>query len=120
MIPGDAGYLWPPVPTSDGALVARARDDGTVAVHDLRTGALVTTITASSPGRRVGIGFSPDRDRLVTVSEGDDFTPSVLVTRDISDERLVRVACRTAGRDLTADEWRTLVGDELPADLRCG
>src|SRR6266542_954048 len=70
--------------------------------------------------RKTGIAFSPDGTRLIMVTESAG--PGIdarLIWRDISDDALVRAACETAGRNLTAAEWRTFVGTDLPRDLSC-
>ncbi|MFS8096882.1 TIR domain-containing protein [Lentzea alba] len=115
-IAGDAGLFWPP--SSNGVLVARARGDNSVTVADLESGSVVLTVPGD-PESRVGIGFSGDGKWMLTVAESRDSGPATAVVRDISDENLVRTACTTAGRDLTADEWRALVDASAPDDLRC-
>jgi WD40 repeat protein len=120
VLAGDPSYIWPPVPSPDGRFIARPRSDSSIVLTDLATGA-VTTLAPSVavPGRRVGMAFSADGTRFVTVTEGDDTSQGLVVYRDLSDEALVRVACVTAGRSLTAAEWHTLVGTDLPDDLGC-
>ncbi|MGH3916791.1 MAG: TIR domain-containing protein [Pseudonocardiaceae bacterium] len=122
VIAGDPEFIWPPVTSSQGSLVARPRSDSSIVLADLDTGAVLTTLTpsVSVPGLRVGVAFSADGAQLVTVTEGDDSDQGLVVHRDISDEALVRTACATAGRDLTATEWQTLVGTDPPNDLSCG
>ncbi|MFC3895195.1 hypothetical protein ACFOWZ_27240 [Lentzea rhizosphaerae] len=116
-IAGDAGFIWRPI--SNGTLVARARADNAITLADLATGSVLASIPGDS-ARRVGIGFSGDGTRMLTLTESRDSGPATAVLRDISDDTLVRAACSTAGRDLTADEWRALVGtDSVPDDLRC-
>jgi len=114
---GDAGFVWPPA--SNGTLVARARDDGNVVVVDLASGSVLETIPSSGPGRRVGIAFSGDGSRLVTLTESDSDAPAIAVVRDIRDDTMTRAACTMAERELTADEWRALVNASVPEDLRC-
>lgn len=118
---GDPGYIWPPVSSPDGRFIARPRSDSSIVLTDLNTGAVLTTLPPSVavPGRRVGVAFSADGARLVTVTEGDDTSQGLVVYRDLSDDTLVRTACATAGRNLTAAEWQTIVGADLPDDLGC-
>ncbi|QFZ19579.1 TIR domain-containing protein [Saccharothrix syringae] len=116
-VAGDRGFVYRPA--SNGSLVARTRDDGTIVVADLDTGAVLGPLPATLSGGRVGVAFSGDGIRLVTVTEGAGTGLGRAVHRDISDETMVRTACATAGRDLRADEWNMLVGEPVPEDLMC-
>jgi hypothetical protein len=92
----------------------------TIEVSDLTTGATLATLaTPGRFGRKTGVAFSPDGRRLITVTAPGAETVSYLAQRDISDAALFRSACATAGRDLTAAEWRSFVGTAPPADLTC-
>ena len=123
-LPGDENFVWRPIASPDGTLVARRSTDGTIALDDLKTGARLTTL--ATPGNsvfyRTGIAFSPDGSRLVTVSEiPDAYKQGELTIRSISTHDLIKAACRAAGRDLTGAEWDTFVGGiDPPADLSCG
>ncbi|MGH4006872.1 MAG: hypothetical protein ACRDTH_01655 [Pseudonocardiaceae bacterium] len=118
---GDYSYIWPRSLPPHGTLVARHRSDSSIILVDLDTGAIVSAIAASItvPGRRTGIAFSSDGTQLITVTEGVDTNQGLVVHRDISDDALISAACATAGRDLTAAEWQTLVGADIPDNLRC-
>jgi WD40 repeat protein len=122
-LPGDGSYSWPPVPDEQGALVARRRSDGTVAIDDLHTGARLVGL-ATPRGKSVsktGVAFTPAGNVLVTVSEDDGFgSQPQLVWRDLSDRSLVETACDAVGRDLTEGEWRGFVGTDPPDELACG
>lgn len=117
VLPGD--QIWPPVATPNGEIIARTEIDGSITLIDQRSGAVLVRIPSRRPGAKVGIGFAGNGNRLVTVTEPDGLDPATADYRDIADESLVRTACATAGRDLTADEWRALVGTEPPGDLAC-
>ena len=120
VLPGDTTYAWPPTGNRQGTLVARPRTDFTIALNDLTTGATLATLaTPGRLGRKTSVAFSPDGQRLITVTAPGAETVSYLAQRDISDAALIRSACATAGRDLTADEWRAFVGTAPPADLSC-
>jgi WD40 repeat protein len=120
VLPGDPSYAWPPTGNRQGTLVARPRTDFTIALSDLTTGAsLATLATPGRLGRKTSVAFSPDGRRLITVTAPGAETVSYMAQRDISDAALIRSACATAGRDLTADEWRAFVGTAPPADLSC-
>lgn len=120
VLPGDTSYAWPPTGNRQGTLVARPRTDFTIALNDLTTGATLATLaTPGRLGRKTSVAFSPDGRRLITVTAPGAETVSYMAQRDISDAALIRSACATAGRDLTADEWRAFVGTAPPADLSC-
>lgn len=120
VLPGDSSYAWPPTGNRQGTLVARPRTDFTIALSDLTTGATLATLaTPGHLGRNTSVAFSPAGRRLITVTAPGAETVSYMAQRDISDAALIRSACATAGRDLTADEWRAFVGTAPPADLSC-
>ncbi len=69
------------------------------------------------PGHRLHTG----RQCAARGTPGEDGRPGsgTLDVYDLAPDRLVAVACATAGRDLTPDEWRQFVNDAVPDDLRC-
>ncbi|MCS7484564.1 RtcB family protein [Umezawaea endophytica] len=110
-------------------------------MSDVATGSTVATFPGES-SRKIGVAFSGDGRWMVTLAEptdAGDLTAvvldmsgeDVLVTRKgairaglgelgiIPDQALVKAACITAGRDLTADEWRAMVDSAVPDDLAC-
>jgi WD40 repeat protein len=123
-LPGDENFVWQPIASPDGTLVARRSTDGTIALDDLETGARLATLATpgSSVFYRTGIAFSPDGSRLVGVSEiPDAYKQGELTIRSISDQDLITAACEASGRDLTGAEWDTFVGGiDPPANLSCG
>lgn len=105
-----------------GTLVAMSRDDGTIALLDLDTGTQIGSFQtpAHSTFFKSGIAFTPDGERLITLSEAaDESSNGVLVQRDLSDRALLQAACRAAGPPLTAEQWRSFVGRDPPVDLSC-
>jgi hypothetical protein len=65
-----------------------------------------------------GLAFTADGASLV-VAYPEDAGSGELDAYDLAPDRLVQVACATAGRDLTPAEWRQFVNDAVPDDLRC-
>lgn len=121
VLPGDSSYAWPPTGNRQGTLVVRPRTDNTLVLGDLGTGATLAILrTPGEFARKTGVAFSPSGTRLIAVTASGATSASSLVERDLSDPVLVRSACATAGRDLTADEWRSFVGTAPPSDLSCG
>jgi WD40 repeat protein len=113
----------------DGRLAATVgAEDGMIHLVDLETGGVVATFEtpAHLSALKTGLAFSPDGKRLVAVSELlsseiADLDPDTaeLVSRELSDTSLVSIACKAAGKELTATEWQALVGTDPPSDLRC-
>lgn len=105
-----------------GNLVATYLTDGTLQLSSLVTGLRLGEFGFPHVGsQRPGFGFSSDGQTLALIYggiySGDTGTMNVI---DLSPATWTTLACETAGRDITADEWRRFVGDEVPADLRCG
>ena len=109
-------------PFTEGAgLVAIPSDLGAV-LYDASTDALLGTVPLPANGGSVrrGIGLAPDGSVLVSAYEPLQYEGKGLaVTTQLAPEDLVRVACRTSGGSLTADDWQVLVGTTPPADLTC-
>ncbi len=121
-IPGDESYAWKPVTNPGGTVVVRRRSDGTMVLYDLETGTRLGSFETrgGSAFLRTGIAFSPDGATLYALSEApDEINMGEFVRRDISDASLVKIACASAGRDLTTTEWRSFVGGDPPGDLSC-
>jgi hypothetical protein len=122
VLPGDESHSWPPVANEQGTAVARQRSNGSIVLADLDTSATLATFPSpsGSDALKTGIAFTPDGGRLVTVTESAGGPSNAqLIWRAISDDDIVRTACATAGRNLTAAEWQTFVGTSPPRDLSC-
>lgn len=104
-------------------LAARLRDDGVITLLDTVNAQVVGSIGEPNEvlyGMSPGIAFDADGSTLVVVHPtSDNGMPGELQTWRTSAEQWVRAACRSAGRDLTADEWRRYVNAAVPDDLRC-
>ena len=71
-------------------------------------------------GFRPGLAFTPDSSALLVAAPtrtGMGFGNARRLRP--RSHRLIQVACATAGRDLSPDEWRQFVNDAVPGDLRC-
>jgi hypothetical protein len=71
---------------------------------DASTATMQDTVTV--PGETVAAGQFRPGTTDVTVLDGS----GRVLTWDTRPERAIAFACRIAGRDLTADEWRTYLG----------
>lgn len=105
-------------------LAARLRDDATVVLVDVARIEVIGSLGDPSIviyGLAPGLSFTPDGRRLVVVSPYDPAIPGSGDVREyaVTPDAWLRVACRTAGRDMTADEWRQYVNDSVPDDLTC-
>jgi hypothetical protein len=72
-------------------------------------------------GPSPGVTFSRDGSRLIVAKPNENPNPlGFLHEYDISVAAWLIAACLAAGRDLTADESRQFVHDNVPADMECG
>jgi WD40 repeat protein len=104
-------------------LFAQYRNDGTVVLQDSRTGATVGSIAVHprTIGLKVSLAFSGDGDSIVTAVEGESDVgfPGELQQWRVSPHEWMRLACTTAGRNLTTAEWKEYAGTKPPTDLAC-
>ncbi|MEU4766690.1 hypothetical protein AB0H12_25880 [Actinosynnema sp. NPDC023794] len=104
--------------TQDGRVAARVRADHVLVLTDLGSGEPLGTIPLPHPSQGVS--------RLTAVAPGTDAShlltaePDGELTRwHLAEQEWVRAACASAGRDLSADEWRRYVGTQPPDSLAC-
>jgi WD40 repeat protein len=90
----------------DGSQILSGDAEGTLELWDASTGAVEDTILV--PDGRAGLGQFRPGTTDVTILDG---VGNVYIW-DTRPAYARAYACRTAGRDLTADEWRTYVGTE--------
>jgi hypothetical protein len=110
--------------TPDGSLAARLRRDGTVEVVDVARAGVLGVLGMPGQtryGMLSGLAFTADGAALAVAYPDNPDQPGSgeLDAYDLAPAKLVQVACATAGRDLTPDEWRQFVNDAVPDDLRC-
>jgi WD40 repeat protein len=88
----------------DGSLLLGADSQGTVSLWETATGTVQSAVTV--PGDSPAAGqFRPGTSDVTLVDNSGH-----VLTWDTRPEHAIEFACRIAGRDLTADEWRTYVG----------
>lgn len=121
--PGAVEDVPLPAMSSDGRLATTGGRYGVMSILDLdRGGAAFGRITVPVQDNRYpATAFSPDGSALITVTpEMESLDRPATISRLTLDPADWRAsACAVAGRDLTPEEWRTFVGTEPPADLRC-
>ncbi|RCW45842.1 WD40 repeat protein [Halopolyspora algeriensis] len=119
--PGDTGYTRSLAPLAGTNLVARLRADGTTVIANLTSGKILGSF--SLPPMTRGSLISPwSATALTSTSSGDLLTATSggkLVRWRFDEAAWLRTACATAGRGLTAGEWRDIIGTEAPDDLTC-
>ena len=106
-----------------GQLLIQQRSNGSLTVTDLTSGDVLGALTlpTDTAGLKTGLAFTQDGRRLITVTEGNNEqgTDALLGVWSMSADSWIKIACASAGRNLTAGEWRQYVGASLPADLTC-
>lgn len=104
--------------TPDGRVAARVRADHVLVLTDLISGEPLGTIPLAHPlqgvPRLTAVAPGTDGSHLLTAEPGGDLT-----RWHLSEQEWTRAACASAGRDLTADEWRRYVGTTPPDRLTC-
>lgn len=93
----------------DGAQLAAASDDGRIRIWDMAAPEAAPLVLRSHPTAPSVVVFNPDGDQIA--SGGDGGSVVIEPTRTAT---LATYACQRVGRDLTAREWRELVGPALP------
>jgi WD40 repeat protein len=122
VIAGTPGTVAGPV-TSGSGLAVEISDSGSGNVIDLKSGTALGTIglPTGTQINSTGVGMTPDGSSMVTATEGRNSSPDSGELTDwaMSPSVWVKVACATAGHDLTATDWRDYVGGPAPGDLAC-
>ncbi len=103
---GHTGRITFPEFSRDGRTLVTAAADGTVVIWDVASQKPLGSPIELAPSTFASVALSPDGSRLFAVS-----TRGEGVSFELSREAWKRHACRVAGRELTAAEWR----DALPA-----
>jgi hypothetical protein len=118
---GDPSYFLPPVPSPEGTIVARQRRNREITLVDVDTGATLATVppNTDSAGAHVGVAFSADGSRLLTVTDKLDARAPLLLDRDLSVAALIKSACMAAAGPLSDAEWQRFVGGPSPRHPAC-
>ena len=121
-LPGSGDFTNSFAVSPSGTLLARLLDDGTASITDLTNGAILASFKlpipvdsiAYDPWIATALAFTPDGQELLTASSGGE-----MMSWDLAGSALIRKACATAGRNLTAVEWREYVQTTPPDNLSC-
>ncbi|MGC4154409.1 MAG: toll/interleukin-1 receptor domain-containing protein [Propionicimonas sp.] len=111
-----------PVLSPDGRIVVTGGLTGTMSLVALDgRGSVFGRIGVPVETDRYAVSaFTADGSALLTAIQSMGERPAALRRLDLTREGWRTAACALAGRDLTPDEWRSYLGTEPPADLRCG
>jgi WD40 domain-containing protein len=105
----------------DGRKLASGSEDGTVILWDAATGQQLSAPMDVYFGDKVAVLFDPNGRFLATSAfrEGTDGPGAAFVVLwEVSVPKLLYRACQTAGRNMTAAEWRSYFGGE-PHRITC-
>ncbi len=105
-------------PAGTETVLAQVTADARVELLDAATGTAIGAVPLPTGtwAEKMGITFTPDGTALVLAAPG---SPGLVERWDVTPEGWIAAACRTAGRDLTPDEWQRVVGTRPPTDLAC-
>jgi WD40 repeat protein len=107
--------IWTVKFSPDGHHIVTGSQDGTARVFDAATGTEVSELRLSEPVWAVQ--YVNGQTFLVTASVHQ---PDVELTRhELRAQRLIDDACSRLGRNLTLDEWKQYVGNEIPYHETC-
>ncbi|MER5261955.1 WD40 repeat domain-containing protein [Actinosynnema sp. NPDC002837] len=121
-VPGGTPYARPLSWVPGTPFVGRIRNDGALVLIDLDAGTTLGELrlptsrasSAVAPWEATGIVGVGATGELLTA------TPHNTVSRwAVNEASWLDLACRSAARDLAAEEWRQVTDYDLPADLRC-
>lgn len=121
----NASYISRSEPATAGSLVAQQGSDGTIVITGLDSGRALGTmrLPERTVALKTGLAMSTDAGHLITVTEStSDFTANndgILASTSLTPATWVIAACLSAGRNLTADEWRNYIGSAPPSNLAC-
>jgi WD40 repeat protein len=118
---GGAGYARAMTVVAPLNVLARLTEQGNVELVSLDDHQLLGSLPVPYPQGATGeppweaTTMTASRDGQLVVATGAGAISRWWLTPD----RWAEVACRTAGRDLTAAEWAAEIGTAPPADLQC-
>ncbi|MER7443502.1 TIR domain-containing protein [Micromonospora avicenniae] len=120
---GDVGYARAITVVPETGLAVRLRANGQAVIIDINEGAVVGSVqlpsmtrgSTASPWHATAMVGAAGTGELLTATSGGS-----LVRWSMKDDVLLRIACDTAGRDLTTSEWESLAAVGPPEDLSCG
>jgi len=91
----------------DGTTLASLGFDGILTLSDAATATPRARVQPGPANRRATVGYHPDGHTVIV-----GYIDGTVIAYETDTEAWVAHACKVAGRDLTADEWRDALGDE--------
>ena len=113
-LPGAQGGLTNLQVSADGGTLIAGANDETVAVYDLPGGIRLGDPIATSSPLITSAYLRPD-GRVLIVNQQDG-----VAVWDLDPDHQQEAACRSAGRDLTREEWATYLGSIDTYRSTCG
>jgi WD40 repeat protein len=104
---GSRGAIQELYRTTDGSTIAVRGGDGVVTLVDVASGVQVGPAFTMTPDDQLYASLAIDGS---TLTYGGGLHSAIRVV-DLDPETWIDAACRIAGRNLTAAEWATYVGD---------
>jgi len=115
---GSRGFVTQLQGTADGTLIAAAGGDHSVILYDVATGARIGTPIGVADDEFNWISLSLDGRWLSLGGEADKGQHAIQIW-DLDPAHWVAAACRVAGRNLTAEEWASNIGDLAQLHRTC-
>ena len=112
---GSRGFVNDVLGTSDGSVVATLGGDHAAVFYDLTTGVALGGVITLDDNEANRIAISADGTH---VAMGGGSHAGMCIW-DLEPEQWVTAACRTAGRNLSLEEWTTNIGDLATYHATC-
>jgi DNA-binding SARP family transcriptional activator/tRNA A-37 threonylcarbamoyl transferase component Bud32/WD40 repeat protein len=104
---GSRGAIQELYGTTDGSMIATRGGDGNVSLFDVATGARIGPALTATPDDQLLMSLAVDGTAL---TYGGGLHSAIKVV-DLAPDAWIEASCRVAGRNLTAEEWATYIGE---------
>jgi hypothetical protein len=112
---GSRGAIQELYGTTDGSTIAARGGDGNVSLFDVATGVRIGPPFTSTPDDQLLMSLATDG---TTLAYGGGLHSAIKVV-DLDPDTWIEASCHVAGRNLTAEEWATNIGDLAPQAPTC-
>jgi DNA-binding SARP family transcriptional activator/tRNA A-37 threonylcarbamoyl transferase component Bud32/WD40 repeat protein len=104
---GSRGAIQELYGTTDGSMIATRGGDGNVSLFDVATGTRIGPALTATPDDQLLMSLAVDG---TTLAYGGGLHSGIKVV-DLDPDAWIEASCRIAGRNLTAEEWATYIGE---------